>query len=320
MARRIIFLVGHEFELLDLSGPLCAFNCAKEFHEANYKISVSSIAGGLVMTSSGVSISTEKWAWIRPDDTVIVCGGREVYVDNQLGEIAKLLKRLSPTNQRITSVCTGSFYLAEAGLLDGCRATTHWRWASALQARYRKVLVEADCIYTKDGNIWTSAGITAGIDMALALIEEDYGRELSRSVSRDLLVYYRRLGGQSQFSTILELEPSSDRVRDSLLYAREHLHEHLPVERLAEVARISPRQFSRVFLKETGETPARAIERLRAEIALPRIEEGREPIENIARDTGFGDVETMRRCFVRRYGQSPQSLRRLARAHAERLG
>ena len=319
MTRRISFVVAPAFELLDLSGPMCAFNFARENCGAPYEVSVSSCAGGLVLCAAGISIETVEPSRTSYDDTVVVVGGRDAHLEGQRPEVGKLLKALAPASQRMASICTGAFYLAEAGILDGFRATTHWRWAPALQARFPRVKVDADRIYVKDRNVWTSAGITAGIDMALALIEADFGLELSKSVARDLLVYHRRPGGQSQFSTILDLEPSSSRVREALIFAREHLHESLSVDRLAEAACVSSRQFSRIFLKETGETPARAVERLRAEVARPRVEDSREPIETIAGEVGFGDVEKMRRSFLRLFGQSPQTVRRFARARAERV-
>jgi len=217
---------------------------------------------------------------------------------------------LAPRARRVASVCTGAFLLATAGLLDGRSATTHWRYATMLQRRFPRVRVDADKIYVRDGNVWTSAGITSGIDLTLALIEDDFGIEISKAVARDMVVYHRRSGGQSQFSTLLELEPASDRVRDALNFAREHLHEPLPVDRMAAAARISARQFARLFLKETGDTPARVVERLRAEAALPRIQEGTEPIDIVARKVGFGDKDRMRRAFLRIYGQPPRALRR----------
>jgi transcriptional regulator GlxA family with amidase domain len=177
------------------------------------------------------------------------------------------------------------------------------------------VQVTEDNIFVRDGQVWTSAGITSGIDLALALIEDDFGAEMSKGTARDMVVYYRRRGGQSQFSTILELEPTSERIRHVLSFAREHLSEALSVDRLAEVAGISPRQFARIFLKETGDTPAHAIERLRAEAALPQIQDGFESMEVVARSVGFRDMERMRRAFIRIFGLPPQSLRRTARAN-----
>ncbi len=223
------------------------------------------------------------------------------------------VQRLAARATRTASVCTGAFLLAGAGLLDGRRATTHWSRARELQDSFPAVSVEADRIYVADGPVWTSAGITAGIDLALALIEADHSVELARQVSRELVVYHRRPGGQSQFSALSQMEPESDRMRVALAFAREHLSEPLPIERLAEAARLSPRQFGRTFRMETGETPAKAIERLRAEAAYLRLQDGSEPVEVIARAVGFNDPERMRRAFVTRYGQPPQAIRRISR-------
>ena len=223
------------------------------------------------------------------------------------------VRRLADRAIRVASVCTGAFLLAEAGCLDGRRATTHWSRARELQARFPAVSVEADRIFVADGPVWTSAGITAGIDLALALIEVDHGIELARRTARELVVYHRRPGGQSQFSALSQMEPESDRMRLVLAFAREHLSEPLPIERLAGAARLSPRQFGRTFRKETGETPAKAIERLRAEAAYLRLQDGSEPVDVIARAVGFNDPERMRRAFVARYGQPPQAIRRMTR-------
>jgi transcriptional regulator GlxA family with amidase domain len=313
---KITFVVAPDFEMLDLSGPMCAFNSALAYHCGPYELSVVSSTGGAVRSCYGSSSETSGVASARHSDTVIVVGGPEAHLQQRDPATVGLLNSLAADARRVASICTGAFYLAEAGLLDGRRVTTHWRWAPVLQARFPNLTVDADRIYINDRSIWTSAGVTAGIDMALALIEADCGPELAKSVAREMLVYYRRPGGQSQFSTILDLEPASTRIRDALAYAREHLQEDLSVERLAEAACISSRQFARIFLKETGETPAKAVERLRAEVARTKVEDSHEPIELIAVRAGFGDAERMRRTFVRLFGQSPQALRRIARAHA----
>jgi transcriptional regulator GlxA family with amidase domain len=219
----------------------------------------------------------------------------------------------------MTSVCSGAFALAAAGLLDDRRATTHWRMAAQLQRRYPRIKVQSDHIFIHDGPVWTSAGISAGIDLALALIEEDLGVDVARAVARELVVYHRRPGGQSQFSALLELDPASSRIARALSYAREHLHEMLDVDRLAEVAHLSRRQFDRAFAAETGQTPAKAIEKLRAEAARPRVEAGDESLEGIARAVGFADPERMRRAFIRVFGQPPQSVRRSGRSGRARL-
>jgi transcriptional regulator GlxA family with amidase domain len=204
-------------------------------------------------------------------------------------------------------------HLAAAGLLNGRRATTHWRYAARLQREYPSVRVEADRIFCRDGNIWTSAGITAGIDLALALIEEDHGFAIAKGVAQHLVVYHRRHGGQSQFAASVDLAPKNDRIAAAIGFARDHIAEVLTVERLAEAAGMSLRQFARAFRAQTGATPARVVERLRTDLARGRIETTVEPVERIAEAVGFGDAENMRRAFIRIYGQPPQSIRRATR-------
>ena len=220
--------------------------------------------------------------------------------------------------RRIASICIGAFTLAEAGLLDGRRATTHWLYGRELQNRFPKVKVEVDRIFIADGPVWTSAGMTAGIDLALGLLERDVGLEASRVVAKALVVHHRRAGGQSQHSALLELDAKSDRVQEALAFARRNLRDSLSVERLAEAARLSPRQFSRVFRVETGQSPAKAIENLRLEAARLALEQGRRPIEAIATETGFGDRERMRRAFLRAFGQTPQAIFATRHTHSLR--
>ncbi len=214
----------------------------------------------------------------------------------------------------MASVCTGAFTLAAAGLLDGCRATTHWRFAARLQRDYPSIRVEADRIYCRDGNIWTSAGITAGIDLSLALIEEDHGFDIAKGVAQHLVVYHRRHGGQSQFAASVDLAPKNNRISAAIGYARDHIAEALTLENLAEAVGMSRRQFSRAFRAQTGTTPASMVERLRADMARGRLEATTEPVERIAEAVGFGDAENMRRAFIRIYGQPPQSIRRAIRS------
>lgn len=313
VAKIIDFVVFPGFELLDLSGPMCAFNLAVELHGVPYEVRIISAAGGLVRGASGVVIDSAAPALDRNPDTVIVVGAPRI--DALVGDhgTAALVAKLAGPARRKASVCTGAFLLAAAGLLDGRRATTHWRYAAEFQRLFAATRVEADRIFIRDDDIWTSAGITAGIDLALAMIQEDCGIDVSKAIARDLVVYHRRSGGQSQFSTMLELEPPPGRIHDALDYARTHLHEKLSVERLAEAASISPRQFARQFAAETGETPAKAVERLRCEAALPLIERSTEPLDQIALQLGFGELERMRRSCIRIYGQPPQALRRKSR-------
>jgi transcriptional regulator GlxA family with amidase domain len=196
------------------------------------------------------------------------------------------------------------------------RATTHWAFAQELQKRHPGVKVQPDRIFINDGPVWTSAGMTAGIDLVLALLEEDMGVEAARHIAKKLVVYHRRPGGQSQYSALLELEPRSDRIQQALVHARANLRDALSVEELAEVANLSPRQFSRAFKSETGQSPAQAVENLRVEAARVLIDEGSLALAVVARDTGFGDPERMRRAFLRTLGQPPQSVRRTARQQA----
>lgn len=311
MPHTVAFYVHEGHQLLDLAGPLDAFHAANAAADRPfYATNVLSISGGEVCGGTGLPIGTRPAGEASADTLIVVGGQRERLQD---ADEAAVVRSLASRATRIASVCTGAFLLGEAGLLNGRRATTHWSRTNELQQRFPSVSVEPDRIFVEDGPIWTSAGITAGIDLALAMIEADHGTDLSRTVSRELVVYHRRPGGQSQFSVLSLLEPDADRMRMALAFAREHLAEPLPVDRLAEAARLSPRQFGRAFRQATGETPAKAVERLRVEAARLRLEEGSESVELIARSVGFGDPERMRRAFVKRVGLSPQALRQTVR-------
>jgi transcriptional regulator GlxA family with amidase domain len=279
--------------------------------EPRYEIVVASEKGGLVPTSIGVPVQTVAVNEAE-FDTVIVSGSYDLRSPPAalLDFLRSAAGGLAP---RIAAPCTGAFVLAEAGLLDGRRATTHWAYARELQRRYPKIKVEDDRIFIVDRDVWTSAGMTAGIDLALALVEMDLGAEVARLVAKKLVVYHRRAGGQSQHSLLLQLEPKSDRIQSALTYARRNLNTPLSVEQLADIAHLSPRQFSRAFHAETGQSPAKAVENMRVEAARTSIEEGRHSIAEVAVLTGFGDRERMRRAFLRALGQPPQVLRRNAR-------
>ena len=278
-----------------------------------YKVTLLSETGGLVPSSAGFGVQTEAFSE-RRFDTVMVGAGTEI--EPMTPGLLAFVRRAIKTSRRLAAPCTGAFVLAEAGLLDGRHVTTHWHFARDLQARYPDVKVEEDRIYIIDGNVWTSAGMTAGIDLALAMVEGDHDRETARAVARKLVVYHRRAGGQSQFSAMLELEPKSDRIQNALHYAKENLRSTLSVEELAEVARLSPRQFSRAFRTETRQSPAKAVENLRVEAARLMMEDGRHSMDTIAQETGFADRERMRRAFLRVLGQPPQAIRRNAQAAA----
>lgn len=275
-----------------------------------YEFVLLSEHGGPVPTSSGFSVDTQPFD-DSYFDTVLVVGDNEV-IDATPGLVA-FLQRAAQNCRRIGSTCTGAFNLAQAGLLAGRRATTHWFFASRLRHEFPDVKLEEDRIFIIDGPVWTSAGMTACVDLALALVEKDAGREIARLTARKLVVYHRRAGGQSQHSALLELEPRSDRIQNALAYAKQNLHTELSVEQLAAAAHLSPRQFSRAFRTETGQSPAKAVEHLRIEAARLMLESGQHPIEIVARDTGFGDRERMRRAFLRAFGQPPQMIRRASR-------
>jgi len=278
--------------------------------EKAYEVTLLSENGGLVHTTAGFNVETEPFD-DRVFDTVMVGAGN--MVEPTTPGLIEFVRRASKTARRIAAPCLGAFALAEAGLLDGRRATTHWMFARDLQARFPAVKVEHDRIFIVEDSIWTSAGMTASIDLALALVERDHGIELARTVARKLVVYHRRAGGQSQFSALLELEPKSDRIQKALNYAKANLRKDLSVVELADVASLSPRQFSRAFHAETGQTPAKAVEHLRVEAARLMMEEGRHSMDVIADEAGFADRERMRRAFLRTVGQPPQTVRRNAR-------
>jgi transcriptional regulator GlxA family with amidase domain len=278
-----------------------------------YDVRLLSESGGPIQMSMGVRIETE--AFDEPDfDTLIVGGATEI--EEASPKLLAFVRKSLDMSRRVTAPCTGAFTLAQAGILDGRRATTHWAYARELQARFPRIRVEEDRIFIVDGPVWTSAGMSAGIDLALAMVEKDLGIEIARSVAKKMVVYHRRAGGQSQFSALLELEPKSDRIQSALVYARRNLHTPLSVEQLAEAAHLSPRQFSRAFRAETGQSPAKAVENLRVEAARLLMEQGQLPIDVVARESGFADRERMRRAFLRAFGQPPQVIRRNARLAA----
>lgn len=308
--RDIAFVVYPGYSVMALA-VVTAFEVANSMTgEPIYDLHFVSETGGKVKTSAGVMLDTEPFT-DKPFDTLIV-GGATIPEPSTPGMIA-FIRDAPKRHRRIAAICTGAFVLAEAGLLNGRHATTHWLHARDLQRQFPKVKMDEDRIFVNDGPIWTSAGMTAGLDLGLALIENDLGPELAKSVARKLVIYHRRGGGQSQFSVLLELAPKSDRIQTVLAYARDNLHKPLTVPVLADVAHLSPRQFSRAFQAETGQSPAKAIENLRVEAARSLMEQSRHPIDVVARQTGFSDRDQMRRAFLRAFGQPPQVLRRNAR-------
>ncbi len=308
------FFIFPTFQLLDLSGPLSAFEIAQRYHgAANYRLHVVSLEGGYIESSGGLAVASQRLEE-REYDTLYIIGSDEMDTVCSCDETRRALLAVSSRVRRMVSICTGAFLLAETGLLEGRTVTTHWRFAETLQRKHPGLKVESDRIYVKDGSFWTSAGITAGIDLSLALIREDFGEDVSKKVAQDLVVFHRRPGGQSQYSALLSKSGESDRIASSLSYAREHLDEDLSLEVLAANVSLSPRQFARVFKAETGTTPAKAVEALRVEAARIRVEANlSESLEEISDAVGFKDLERMRRSFVRVLGQGPQALRRAIR-------
>jgi transcriptional regulator GlxA family with amidase domain len=313
-AHRLGLLIFPGFQILDAAGPIAAFEIASRYEGGAYAIETLAIEGGAVRSSSGVAMTAEAADASRQFDTLMICGGdgtREASFD---APPLDFVRAAAARAGRVASVCSGAFVLAAAGLLDGRRATTHWSRTADFARRFGQVRLEPDRIFVRDGPVWTSAGITAGIDLALAMIAADLGEDIARRTAQQLVVYRRRPGGQSQFSALLELDRPDARFGALLAWARERLAEPLGVERLADQAAMSPRHFARAFAAETGVTPAKAIERLRIEAARERIESSPDPIDHIAETVGFGDAERMRRAFLRAFGQPPQALRRAARA------
>ncbi len=311
--QQIGFVMFEGFHVITFAA-MAVFEVAnKVLGEARYDVRLLSENGGFVRSSVGALVETEPFPEGRLD-TVIVGGGARLGASTPA--VLDFVRNAPRIARRVASTCIGAFTLAEAGLLDGRKATTHWSHAKQLQKQFPKIRVEEDRIYVEDGGVWTSAGMTASIDLMLALIENDVGVEVSRAVARKLVLYHRRAGGQSQFSALLQMEPKSDRIQTALSFARSNLQKRLAVEDLANAANLSSRQFTRAFVAETGQSPAKAIEKLRVEAARLLIEEGRHPIEVIVRETGFANRERMRRAFLRTFGKPPLAMRHDIRAAA----
>ncbi|WP_419736527.1 GlxA family transcriptional regulator [Pseudomonas sp. COR18] len=306
---RIGYLLSEGFQVMAL-GTQTVFEFANVVaQEPIYQLTNYSMEGGQVRSSIGAVVDTER-ADGQAADTWMVSG----VVDPLAHEVSEaqlqFVRESAEHCRRTVGLCTGSFVLAEAGLLDGRRVTTHWAYADALRQRYPAARVEVDRIFIEDKGVWTSAGLTAAMDLALGIVENDLGPELATQVARVLVMYHRRSGGQSQHSRMLALAPKSDRVQAALEHARANLAGDLTLETLAATVHLSPRQFSRVFLAETGLSPAKAVEQLRVESARHMIERGRHSLEVIARENGFRDRRHLREVFVRTLGVSPLSLRR----------
>jgi transcriptional regulator GlxA family with amidase domain len=310
---KIGYVVFPGFQLLGFAA-VTAFEMANlQLGKPAYEIELLSELGGEIKSSAGFGVITKPFGDTTYDTVMFGAGTTIEPVTPGLIEFAH---HSLQTARRLAAPCTGAFILAESGLLDGRRATTHWLFARQLRERFPSITVEEDRIFIVDGAVWTSAGMTASIDLALAMVEKDHGHDVARSIARKLVVYHRRAGGQSQFSALLELDPKSDRIQKSVNYAKTNLRSVLSVEELADAAGLSARQFSRAFRAETGQSPAKAVENLRVEAARLLMEQGRHSMDVIAEETGFADSDRMRRAFLRALGQPPQVIRRNARDSA----
>jgi len=303
----VALVIRADFQVMSLAA-LSAFEFANlSSGEPLYDIKVLSEHGGLVRSSLFTSVETQPFG-AADYDTVLVSGAMDR--SSASPGVQAFLLEAAANCRRVGALCVGAFALAEAGLLDGRRATVHWARAKEMRENYPAIKVEEDRIFIIDGKIWTSAGMSAALDLTIGMVEKDFGAKLARNVAQRLVLYHRRAGGQSQHSAMLELSPTSDRIQLALEFARRNLHRDLSVEDLADAAFLSPRQFSRSFRAETGSSPAKGLENLRLEAARLMMEQGRHSLESIAAETGFGDRERMRRAFLRVFGQSPQSMRR----------
>lgn len=311
---RIGYVLTDGFQLMALATQTVFEVANAVAGEPFYALSNHTPEGGEVRSSSGLSVMTRPLAPRTQADTWLVLGVYNPLASPPPAAVVRFLRRASTQARRVAGICTGAFVLAEAGLLDHRRATTHWAYAQEMQRRHPAIHVEDDRIYIVDGGVWTSAGMSAGLDLALAMVEKDLGAEVARSVAHKLVMNQHRSGGQSQHSEMLEIAPKSDRIQTALAYARANLQQPLSVEDLAEVANLSPRQFSRVFTQETGVSPAKAVEALRVEAARLMIEQSRHALDTVARETGFRDRRHLREVFMRNLGVAPQAVRRSARS------
>ncbi|GAA1499378.1 GlxA family transcriptional regulator [Dactylosporangium maewongense] len=303
-ARRVLVVLFDGVQSLDVTGPVEVFAGAEQASSGSYSVRTGSVGGLGVRTSSGLRmLPDEDLAHADPADVLVVPGGVGTRTSDP--RLVDWLRGAAPRAGRVASVCTGAFLLAEAGLLDGRRATTHWRYAPALARRFPGVTVDTEPIFVHDRGVWTSAGVTAGIDLALAVVEQDHGRDLALEIARHLVMFVRRPGGQRQFSAQLEAQVAD---RDPLREVQRHIAEHpggdLTVEALARRANLSPRQFSRAFTAEVGTPPGRYVDRVRLETARRHLEEGAF-VEDTARACGYGTGEAMRRAFIRTLGVTP---------------
>jgi transcriptional regulator GlxA family with amidase domain len=305
--QRVVIVVFDRLQTLDAAGPF------EVLRAGGYDVELASPTGEAVRSESGLLLGVDRaLPSIRgPLDTLLVAGGQGVDEAKHDPVIQRALRRLAPQSRRVASVCSGAFVLAEVGLLDGRRATTHWGGCEVMARDYPAITVDPDPIFVRDGNVWTSAGVTAGMDLALAMVEEDRGPDAALAIARGFVMYVQRPGGQAQFSAALRVQRAERRpLREVQAWVAEHLDADLSVERLARLADMSRRHFARAFVAETGVTPARYVEDLRVEAARRLLETTTRPVETIATTCGFGTTETMRNAFLRSVRVPPMEYRR----------
>lgn len=305
--RRIAIVIFPGFQILDAAGPIAAFEAATDLVSGAYEVRVCAISPGMVPSSSGAVLGASATRSLSNIDTLMVVGGKGTESAARCPKTTGLVKRWFARGARIASVCSGTYVLAAAGILTGRRVTTHWCRSRDFSERFPEVNLEPDLIYVQDQQIWSSAGISAGIDLALALVTEDLGETVARCVAQELVVYYRRPGGQSQFSPLL-VEATHGQLGGILAHIRANLDKELSVADLACAANMSPRNFSRQFKAELGVTPAQAVARIRAESARVLLEQGAS-VKEVSHSCGFADPERMRRTFLRLFGVGPQASR-----------
>ena len=310
MPREIVFLIFPDFQILDLTGPLEVFSQAERRTSGNYVLRTVAFEPGPVTSSSGLSVNAEAAHPFTGADTLIVVGGRGTDAAVADPQYATWITAAASHVRRVASVCSGAFLLAEAGLLNGRRATTHWSRAADLAEQYPAVTVDAAPIFVREGEVATSAGVTSGIDLALALVEEDLGSTAARSVARQLVVFVQRPGNQRQFSVQLTAQrPAREPIRDLLAHIADHPEADLSVPALAARVGLSERQFLRVFPAETGHSPATYVEAARVEAACRLLETTNDGLERIARLCGFGTLRTLQRSFHRVLAVAPHEYR-----------
>ena len=310
--RRVVIVTFTGGQILDVTGPLEVFSHASRFlPAAHYRTQVVTTRGGPTHASCGMEFTTARISEVTgPVDTLMVAGGADIHAAVADTQLLAEIRRLARDARRVTSVCSGAFLLAAAGLLDGRRATTHWADCQQLNDTYDSVSVDPDAIYVHDGNVWTSAGVTAGIDLTLALVADDHGHQAAATVARQLVVYLQRSGGQAQFSALLAGQAAdTEPIRDLLSWLRDHLTDDLSLAALARQINLSERQFTRVFKAEVGATAADHVEALRLESACRLLETTNGSVEHIAGMCGFGTPETMNRAFRRRLHTTPSEHR-----------